>query len=101
VEPPPEVVAPLPEEVEPAAVLVDAVVTTTWSPSLRPAVISTKPFAEGPVVTARVSMGPDSVPLVATSTVDLPLLVVTAPVGTRITFEIELSAIAPITLAPE
>jgi hypothetical protein len=88
--------------VEPAALLVsDVEVTTIWSPSLRPDVISTKPFDEGPVVTTRVSVGPDSVPFVATTTVDFPLLLVTAFVGTRSTFGIAFVAIAPITLAPE
>ena len=95
-------VAPLPDDVEPVPAPLASVVdvTTTWSPSLRPVVISTKPFADGPVVTTRVWVGPDSVPFVATITVDFPLLVVTAFVGTRSTFGIAFVATAPITLAP-
>jgi hypothetical protein len=94
-------VAPLPDDVEPVpedATVV--VVSTTWSPSLRPEVISTKPFALAPVFTIWVRVGPDSVPFVATTTVDVPLLVVTAATGSRITFGIAFVEIAPITLAP-
>jgi len=98
---PAEDVAPLPDDVEPVpeeATVV--VVTTTCSPSVRPEVISTKPFALGPVFTTCVRVGPDSVPFVATTTVDVPLLVVTAPTGSRITFGIAFVETAPITLAP-
>ena len=92
--------APLPDDVEPVLLVNELEGSTIWSPSLRPDVISTKPFDERPVVTTFIWVGPDSVPFVATTTVDFPLLVVTAFVGTRSTFGIAFVAIAPITLAP-
>ena len=97
---PPGDLAPLPGDVEPVVLVREVEVSTIWSPSLRPDVISTKPFDERPVLTILVWVGPDCVPFVATTTVDFPLLVVTAFVGTRSTFGIAFVATAPMTLAP-
>ena len=52
------------------------------------------------MVTVRVSVGPPSLPLVATVTTDLPFSVDTARVGTWMTSSFASVAIAPVTVVP-